>query len=164
MACGTPVIAARTSSIPEVVGDAAVLLDPDDDRVWDDGIERVLEDGPSKPAARSGPRARAGVLVAADGAGDRCDLSRVGWHGATVTPRLSVIVLNYDGREWLEPCLAALAAQVAAPPFEVILADNGSRDGSPHSLPAAFHLCASSTTVATSDLPPVTMRQPELPR
>ena len=47
-----------------------------------------------------------------------------------MTPRLSVIVLNYDGREWLDPCLAALAAQVAAPPFEVILADNGSHDGS----------------------------------
>ena len=49
MACGTPVIAARTSSIPEVVGDAAVLLDPDDDRVWEAEIERVLDD----PAHRS---------------------------------------------------------------------------------------------------------------
>ena len=25
--------------------------------------------------------------------------------GATVTPRFSVIVLNYNGRAWLEPCL-----------------------------------------------------------
>ena len=45
-------------------------------------------------------------------------------------PRLSVIVLNYNGRAWLEPCLSALATQAGAPPFEVILADNGSRDGS----------------------------------
>ncbi len=30
MACGTPVLAARSSSIPEVVGEAAVLFDPDD--------------------------------------------------------------------------------------------------------------------------------------
>jgi alpha-1,3-rhamnosyl/mannosyltransferase len=44
MACGTPVIAARTSSIPEVAGDAAVLLDPDDETAWADGIQRVLED------------------------------------------------------------------------------------------------------------------------
>jgi len=44
MACGTPVIAARTSSIPEVVGDAAVLLDPDDEPAWVDAIQRILDD------------------------------------------------------------------------------------------------------------------------
>jgi glycosyltransferase involved in cell wall biosynthesis len=44
MACGTPVIAARTSSIPEVVGEAAVLLDPDDEEGWIAAIARVLED------------------------------------------------------------------------------------------------------------------------
>jgi GT2 family glycosyltransferase len=47
-----------------------------------------------------------------------------------VTPRVSVVVLNYNGREWLGPCLTALGAQAGAPPFEVILADNGSSDGS----------------------------------
>jgi glycosyltransferase involved in cell wall biosynthesis len=50
MASGTPVVAARTSSIPEVVGNAAVLLDPDDDRAWADALARVLDD-PSHAAA-----------------------------------------------------------------------------------------------------------------
>jgi glycosyltransferase involved in cell wall biosynthesis len=44
MACGAPVIAAHTSSIPEVVGNAAVLLDPDDERGWTDALARVLDD------------------------------------------------------------------------------------------------------------------------
>src|SRR6478609_9234815 len=44
--------------------------------------------------------------------------------------RVSVIVLNFNGRQWLDGCLGALAAQRAAPPFEVIVADNGSTDGS----------------------------------
>ena len=44
MACGTPVIAAATSSIPEVVGDAGVLLDPDDEAGWIAALERVLDD------------------------------------------------------------------------------------------------------------------------
>jgi len=47
-----------------------------------------------------------------------------------VTPRFSVIVLNYNGRAWLEPCLGALTTQSGAPSFEVLLVDNGSSDGS----------------------------------
>ena len=44
MSCGTPVIAASTSSIPEVVGDAAVLLDPDDEDAWKEAMGGVLDD------------------------------------------------------------------------------------------------------------------------
>jgi N-acetylglucosaminyl-diphospho-decaprenol L-rhamnosyltransferase len=47
-----------------------------------------------------------------------------------VTPFISVIVLNYNGRDWLGPCLTALSTQSRAPAFEVVLADNGSTDGS----------------------------------
>ncbi len=47
-----------------------------------------------------------------------------------MTPRISVIVLNYNGRQWLEPCLSALAAQADAPAFETLLVDNGSSDDS----------------------------------
>lgn len=39
MACGTPVIAARSGSLPEVLGDAAALVDPDDV----DGLAATLE-------------------------------------------------------------------------------------------------------------------------
>jgi glycosyltransferase involved in cell wall biosynthesis len=52
MACGTPVIAARTSSIPEVVGDASELLDPDDEDAWIAAIVRVLEDSPHRTRLR----------------------------------------------------------------------------------------------------------------
>jgi GT2 family glycosyltransferase len=45
-------------------------------------------------------------------------------------PRVSVIVLNYNGCRWLGPCLDALAAQEHAPPCEVLVVDNASSDGS----------------------------------
>ena len=45
MACGTPVIASRASSIPEVTGDAAVLLDPNDDAGWAEAIESLFDPG-----------------------------------------------------------------------------------------------------------------------
>ncbi len=41
MAAGTPVVAARTSSLPEVAGDAAVLVDPDGPAIAE-GIRYVL--------------------------------------------------------------------------------------------------------------------------
>jgi glycosyltransferase involved in cell wall biosynthesis len=44
MACGTPVIASRAASIPEVLGDAGVLLDPDDEPGWADAIAKVVND------------------------------------------------------------------------------------------------------------------------
>ena len=42
MACGTPVVAARVSSIPEVVGEAAVLVDPLDPESIAAGLGRIL--------------------------------------------------------------------------------------------------------------------------
>ena len=44
MACGRPVIAANTSSLPEVAGDAALLVDPFDVMAFRDAMERVATD------------------------------------------------------------------------------------------------------------------------
>ena len=44
IASGTPVVASNVSSIPEVLGDAAILVDPYDSEAIADGIRRVLED------------------------------------------------------------------------------------------------------------------------
>ena len=46
MAVGTPVIAARTSAVPEIVGDAAVLVDePEDPGAWSRAITAIMQDG-----------------------------------------------------------------------------------------------------------------------
>jgi glycosyltransferase involved in cell wall biosynthesis len=44
MACGTPVVAAGVASIPEVVGDAAVLVDPLDSESIARGLDQILSD------------------------------------------------------------------------------------------------------------------------
>ena len=48
MACGCPVVASRAASIPEVVGDAAVMIDPCDIESIAMGIERVLDNNELK--------------------------------------------------------------------------------------------------------------------
>jgi glycosyltransferase involved in cell wall biosynthesis len=42
--CQTPVLASNTSSLPEVAGDAALLVDPLDQQAIGDGIVRILND------------------------------------------------------------------------------------------------------------------------
>jgi glycosyltransferase involved in cell wall biosynthesis len=48
MARGVPVACSQTSSLPEVVGDAALLFDPSDERAIARQIERLLGDGALK--------------------------------------------------------------------------------------------------------------------
>ncbi|MTI53328.1 glycosyltransferase family 4 protein [Geosporobacter ferrireducens] len=44
MACGTPVVTSNSTSIPEVVGDAAVLADPKDIQILEKSIIGLLQD------------------------------------------------------------------------------------------------------------------------
>src|SRR5204862_4676922 len=45
MASGTPVVTSNVSSLPEVAGNAAILVDPYDPQAIADGIRRVMTDG-----------------------------------------------------------------------------------------------------------------------
>jgi len=44
MACGTPVVCSNAASLPEVVGDAAVTVDPNDVEALGEAMHRVLAD------------------------------------------------------------------------------------------------------------------------
>jgi glycosyltransferase involved in cell wall biosynthesis len=46
MACGTPVVASNRTSIPEIVGDTGILVDPEDISALTKGIEQVLNEAP----------------------------------------------------------------------------------------------------------------------
>ena len=59
MASGTPVVTSNVSSLPEVAGDAAVLVDPYDSASIADGIERVLGDDTLRRSLREKGLARA---------------------------------------------------------------------------------------------------------
>ena len=223
MACGTPVVAARAGSVPEVLGDAGVLVETGDwpavadalavllaseerraslrDRglaraagfSWEQTARRTLEvygeclagirnsalrysPRPApKRAVQSAPRVIQGERsggsdvfraqpVALDLARTRASAMRESKTERTERsspergarhaegqaagciappadgcsefpkdlagrPDVSIVVLNYNGRRWLERCLSSLAGQQGVD-AEIILVDNCSSDGS----------------------------------
>ena len=59
MACGTPVVTSNRSSLPEVVGDAGLQVDPRDEAALADAIWRAIDDGALRARMREMGLARA---------------------------------------------------------------------------------------------------------
>ncbi|MEN9799994.1 MAG: hypothetical protein RL653_3691 [Pseudomonadota bacterium] len=61
MACGTPVLCSRAGALPEVAGEAALLLSPDNPDAWSTAAHRVVEDGGLRAGLVERGRQRAGA-------------------------------------------------------------------------------------------------------
>ena len=59
MASGTPVLTSNVSSLPEVMGDAALLVDPYDPEAIADGMQQILSDAPTRERLVNCGRTRA---------------------------------------------------------------------------------------------------------
>ncbi len=87
MACGVPVLISNRSSLPEVAGDAALQVDPEDVEAMTRGLERLLSDSAFRArAAQAGPPRAAGFTW------ERCvdrtvDVYRRVMAGASSAPR-----------------------------------------------------------------------------
>jgi glycosyltransferase involved in cell wall biosynthesis len=62
MACGTPVVTSNVTALPELVGDAGLLVDPDDPQEIADAVERAIGD---EALRTKGPRRAARFTWAA---------------------------------------------------------------------------------------------------
>lgn len=59
MACGTPTVTSAVASLPEVVGDAALLVDPRDTGTLSQALQQLLEDAPLRERLREAGLAQA---------------------------------------------------------------------------------------------------------
>lgn len=59
MAAGTPVLTSNVSSLPEVAGEAALLVDPKDEHAIAEGLRRIVHDEPLRERLIGPGRARA---------------------------------------------------------------------------------------------------------
>ena len=62
MACGTPVITSNVSSLPEVVGEAGLTVDPEDSEGLAEAMNQVLGDGVLRQSMREQGLAKAGCF------------------------------------------------------------------------------------------------------
>ena len=76
MEAGVPVVAARAGATPETVGDAAVLVDPDDVEGFADAIERVASDDALRARLIAAGRLQAARFTWARAAASCLDLYR----------------------------------------------------------------------------------------
>lgn len=63
MACGTPVVTSNVSSLPEVVGDAALLVDPGDEQALAAALLRIVSDQPLRAKLREQGIVQAGKFT-----------------------------------------------------------------------------------------------------
>jgi len=76
MASGTPVIASHAASIPEVLGEAGLLLSPTDTSAWAQAIVKVMNDESLRTSMRRAGLARAATFTWARTARLTCDAYR----------------------------------------------------------------------------------------
>ncbi|MET0516450.1 MAG: glycosyltransferase family 1 protein [Nitrospiraceae bacterium] len=76
MACGAPVITSTTSALPEVAGDAAVLVNPEDSEELGHAMVRLLDDPQAREQIRSRGFARTKLFSWADAAARTLSLYR----------------------------------------------------------------------------------------
>lgn len=76
MACGTPVVALRRASLPEVLGDAAVWVDSESPEVVARAIETLLDDPGRRANLQAAGRVRAGQFRWTDAAEQTFELLR----------------------------------------------------------------------------------------
>ena len=62
MACGTPVVSSNASSLPEVVGDAGLLVDPSDVDGLTVALRDLMDDEPRRSALSAAGLARAATF------------------------------------------------------------------------------------------------------
>ena len=150
MRAGAPVVTSNLSSLPEVAGDAAMLVDPLSVAAIADAIARLLTTLRSAIGCAHGGRARAaqfswertarevrdvlralaGVACAPGPArrGRAGPSRRAGTESATVPPAVSIAIPTYNRVATLERAVRSALGQTH-PGLEVVVSDNASTDG-----------------------------------
>jgi len=145
MSCGTPVVTSNTSSIPEVVGDAALLIDPYSIDSIVEGVNKVINDEELRSTLREKGLKR--VLEfnwkkTAEITSRTYEEIQQMYSNKVKKPRkkslfskkadldLSIIIVNWNTKDFLDKCLDSIYSNEWKMTYETFVVDNNSSDGS----------------------------------
>ncbi|MEO0093415.1 MAG: glycosyltransferase [candidate division WOR-3 bacterium] len=138
MACGVPVICSNLSSLPEIAGDAAILVNPYNTSEIADAIVKVLNDNTLQAEMiRKGfaqvkkfnwqQCANAILNTFKFTMGNHRPNSEFRIENSKYPPDLSIIIITYNAANFLVNCLNSIYRNTKKS-FEVIVVENGSTD------------------------------------
>ncbi|MBN1593226.1 MAG: glycosyltransferase [Candidatus Coatesbacteria bacterium] len=155
MACGAPVITSSSSSLPEIVGDAAIMINPYSIDELAEAMFGVLTDKKLRDRMRRDGLARASLFSWEKTASHTLSiyeelyatkkpamqvyfedsyLNRV----AEERPLVSIIIVNWNVKELLISCIESIRETAKSIRHEIIVVDNNSHDGSVDALAEGF--------------------------
>jgi GT2 family glycosyltransferase/glycosyltransferase involved in cell wall biosynthesis len=145
MSCGTPVVTSNTSSIPEVVGDAALLIDPYSIESIASGVKKVLDDDTLKNELKIKGTIRSKDFNWGKTALNTSKIYREihDWYPKKKIIEsnkklfmneaqidLSIIIVNWNTKDFLDKCLDSIFSRKWQFSYETFVVDNNSSDGS----------------------------------
>jgi len=151
MACGAPVITSSSSSLPEIVGDAAIMVNPYSIEELAEAMFKVLTDEKLRDQMRRAGLSRASLFSWEKTASHTLSIYEE-LHAtrkpslnvffedayfdkiAELRPEISIIIVNWNVKELLLNCIESIKETIGDVPYEVIVVDNASHDGSAEAL------------------------------
>lgn len=123
MQCGSPVITSNVSSLPEVAGDAAVMLDPEDDQAMQHAIGELLQNDEVCAAMRAAGLKQAGNFCWAKSAGMIAEILKQ----RKVPPVIDLLIATCGRTAELRRLLESLRRQTCRN-FNILICDQNEDD------------------------------------
>ena len=120
MSCGCPVITSNNSSLPEVVGDAGIMIDYDSDEQHIQAYERYYFDEELRKS-----NSQKGLNQSKKFSWEKCTKEIVEEFSS---PQVSIVIPVYNNFELTKNCIDSINNANLKTNYEIIIADDGSTD------------------------------------
>jgi len=143
MACGVPVITSNSSSLPEIVGDAGIMINPYKYEELSEAITRVLSDEELRKKMKEKSLKRSKKFSWEQTAQQTLEIYEDLYHRTHPfhsfyqahskkknKVKVSIVIVNWNVKEYLLNCLDSIKTNLKDYSYEVIIVDNNSNDGS----------------------------------
>jgi len=152
MACGIPVITSNSSSLPEILGDAGIMIDPYKPDDLSEAISKVLSDEKLRNKMKAKSLERSKKFSWEQTAQQTLEIyqdlysakhpffgfSNIKQKDKNLSTKISIIIVNWNVKNYLLKCIESIEKNIKNIPYEIIVVDNNSSDGSVNAIKKNF--------------------------